>query len=157
VAIVGRPNVGKSTLTNRLLGEERQVVYDQPGTTRDAIEIPFERDGRRYLLVDTAGVRRRGRVDAVVEKFSVVKTLQAIERAHVVILVLDAREGLVDQDLHLLGYAEEAGAALVIALNKWDGLTDEERRRNRALLERRLRFVPWVTVHPISALHGTGV
>ncbi len=157
VAIIGRPNVGKSTLTNRLLGEERQVVFDQPGTTRDAIEIPFERDGEHYVLVDTAGVRRRGRVEAAAEKFSVVKTLQAIERADVVILVLDAREGLVDQDLHLLSYATEAGAAVVVALNKWDGLSDHERQRNRDVLDRRLRFAPWIPVHQISALHGSGV
>lgn len=157
VAIIGRPNVGKSTLTNRLLGEERQVVFDQPGTTRDAIEIPFERDGRRYLLVDTAGVRRKGRVEEAVEKFSVVKTLQAIERAHVVILVMDAREGPVDQDLHLLEYAVEAGSGLIIALNKWDGLSADERTRNRVALERRLRFAPWIPVQHISALHGTGV
>ncbi len=157
VAIVGRPNVGKSTLTNRLLGEERQVVFDLPGTTRDAIEIPFERDGDRYVLVDTAGVRRKGRVDQGAEKFSVVKTLQAIERADVVILVLDAREGLVDQDLHLLSYAVEAGAGVVVALNKWDGLSTDERHRNREQLDRRLRFAPWIPVHQISALHGSGV
>jgi GTPase len=157
VAIVGRPNVGKSTLTNRLLGEDRQVVFDQPGTTRDAIEIAFCRGGREYVLVDTAGVRRKGRVDETAEKFSVIKALQAIDDAHVVILVLDAREGLVEQDLHLLGYAAEAGAGIVVALNKWDGLTDEERERNRRLLDRRLRFAPWVPVRPISALHGTGV
>jgi GTP-binding protein len=157
VAIVGRPNVGKSTLTNRLLGEERQVVFDLPGTTRDAIEIPFERDGDAYVLVDTAGVRRKGRVDEGAEKFSVVKTLQAIERADVVILVLDAREGLVDQDLHLLSYAVEAGAGVVVALNKWDGLSADERHRNREVLDRRLRFAPWIPVHQISALHGSGV
>jgi GTP-binding protein len=132
-------------------------VFDQPGTTRDAIEIPFERDGTRFVLVDTAGVRRKGRVEAVAEKFSVVKTLEAMERAQVAILVLDAREGLVDQDLHLLSYAAEAGAALIIALNKWDGLSDDERQRNRDVLDRRLRFAPWVPVHRISALHGTGV
>jgi GTP-binding protein len=149
--------VGKSTLANRLLGEERQVVYDQPGTTRDAIEIPFERDGHRYVLVDTAGVRRKGRVEAVAEKFSVVKTLQAIERAHVVILVLDAREALVEQDLHLLGYAADAGSAVVVALNKWDGLSPDERDHNRRVLDRRLRFAPWISVHQISALHGSGV
>jgi GTP-binding protein len=157
VAIVGRPNVGKSTLTNRLLGEERQVVFDQPGTTRDAIDIPFERDGNRYVLIDTAGVRRKGRVAEVAEKFSVVKTLNAIERAHVVILVLDAREGLVDQDLHLLSYALEAGTGIVVALNKWDGLSAQERAHNRDTLTRRLRFAPWIPVHQISALHGTGV
>lgn len=157
VAIVGRPNVGKSTLTNRLLGEERQVVFDQPGTTRDAIEIPFERDGSAFVLVDTAGVRRKGRVDETAEKFSVVKTLKALEQAQVAILVLDAREGLVEQDLHLLSYASDAGCAVLIALNKWDGLSDEERRRNRALLDRRLRFAPWIPVFQISALHGSGV
>jgi GTPase len=157
VAIIGRPNVGKSTLTNRLLGEDRQVVFDQPGTTRDAIAIPFQRDGRDYVLVDTAGVRRKGRVDETVEKFSVVKTLDAIEHAHVVILVLDAQEGLVDQDLHLLSYAAEAGAGIIIALNKWDGLSADERERNRRLLDRRLRFAPWIPVRQISALHGTGV
>ena len=157
VAIIGRPNVGKSTLTNRLVGEERQVVFDQPGTTRDAIEVPFERDGRSYVLIDTAGVRRKGRVEEVVEKFSVVKTLQAIERAHVVILVLDAQEGLVEQDLHLLSYAVDAGAGIVIALNKWDGLSADARASNRQTLDRRLRFAPWIPVHEISALHGSGV
>lgn len=157
VALIGRPNVGKSTLANRLLGEERQVVYDLPGTTRDAIEIPFERDGVNYVLVDTAGIRRKGRVDAGAEKFSVVKTLQAIERAHVVILVLDAREGLVDQDLHLLSYAADAGSAVVVALNKWDGLSPDDRDHNRRQLDRRLRFAPWLSVHQISALHGSGV
>jgi GTPase len=157
VAFIGRPNVGKSTLTNRLLGEERQVVFDQPGTTRDAIDIPFERNGRHYVLIDTAGVRRKGRVDEVVEKFSVVKTLKAIERAHVVVLVMDAQEGLVDQDLHLLSYAVEAGCGIVIALNKWDGLSSDARHRNRETLDRRLRFAPWIPVHEISALHGSGV
>ncbi|MEZ5558315.1 MAG: ribosome biogenesis GTPase Der [Pseudomonadales bacterium] len=157
VAIIGRPNVGKSTLTNRLLGEERQVVFDAPGTTRDAIEIPFEREGRAYTLIDTAGVRRKGRVDDVAEKFSVVKTLQAIERAHVVILVLDAREGIVDQDLHLLSYAQDAGAGIIIAVNKWDGLSGEARHAVRHELDRRLRFAPWIPALEISALHGSGV
>jgi GTPase len=157
VAFIGRPNVGKSTLTNRLLGEERQVVYDLPGTTRDAIDIPFERDGRQYVLIDTAGVRRKGRVDEIVEKFSVVKTLKAMERAHVVVLVLDAQEGLVDQDLHLLSYAVDAGCGIVVALNKWDGLTADARATNRQTLDRRLRFAPWIPVHEISALHGSGV
>jgi GTPase len=157
VAFIGRPNVGKSTLTNRLLGEERQVVFDQPGTTRDAIDIPFERDGRHYVLIDTAGVRRKGRVDEVIEKFSVVKTLKAIERAHVVVLVLDAQEGLVDQDLHLLSYAIDAGCGIVIALNKWDGLSSDARLGNRQTLDRRLRFAAWIPVREISALHGSGV
>jgi GTP-binding protein len=157
VAIVGRPNVGKSTLTNRLLGEERQVVFDLPGTTRDAIEIPFERDGREFVLIDTAGVRRKGRVDEVVEKFSVVKTLQAIDRAHVVVLVMDAREGVVDQDLHLVSYAVDAGAGIIIAMNKWDGLSADARERARSELSRRLTFAPWIPVLQVSALHGTGV
>jgi GTP-binding protein len=157
VAIVGRPNVGKSTLTNRLLGEERQVVFDLPGTTRDAIEIPFERDGKEFVLIDTAGVRRKGRVDEVVEKFSVVKTLQAIDRAHVVVLVMDAREGVVDQDLHLLSYAVDAGAGIIIAMNKWDGLGADARERIRSELSRRLTFAPWIPVLQVSALHGTGV
>jgi len=157
VAIVGRPNVGKSTLTNRLLGEERQVVFDMPGTTRDAIEIPFERDGREFVLIDTAGVRRKGKVEEVIEKFSVVKTLQAIERAHVVVLVMDAREGVVDQDLHLLSYAVDAGAGIIIAMNKWDGLSSDARERIRTELSRRLTFAPWITILQVSALHGTGV
>ena len=156
-AVVGRPNVGKSTLINRLLGEQRQVVSDRPGTTRDAIEVPFERGGDRYLLIDTAGVRRRGRIDAPVEKFSVVKALQAMERAHVVIVVVDGREGLVDQDLHVLQLGANAGAGLVVAVNKWDGLDAEQRRARRRTLERRLEFVPWAPVHTISALFGRGV
>ncbi len=156
-AVVGRPNVGKSTLINRLLGEERQVVFDQPGTTRDAIEVPFEQDGNRFLLIDTAGVRRRGRVVEAVEKFSVIKALQAMERAHVVILVIDGHEGLVEQDLHVLRHGADAGAGLVVAVNKWDGLDARQRRARKATLERRLQFVPWAPLHTISALHGTGV
>lgn len=157
VAIIGRPNVGKSTLINRLLGEERQVVADMPGTTMDTIDIPFERDGVNHVLIDTAGVRRKGRVDGVAEKFSVVKSLEAISRAHVVILVMDATEGVVDQDLHVLQYATEAGAGLIIAVNKWDGLSADVRDRTLVTLDRRLEFIPWVDVHRISALHGTGV
>ncbi len=157
IAVVGRPNVGKSTLVNRLLGEERVVVYDLPGTTRDCIYIPFERRGKIYTLIDTAGVRRRGRVDEVVEKFSVVKTLQAIKDAHVVLAVLDAREGVVDQDLHLLGYALEAGRALVLAVNKWDGMDEYDRQQVRLGIQRRLGFVDFVRIHFISARHGTGV
>ncbi len=157
VAIIGRPNVGKSTLINRLLGEERQVVADLPGTTMDAIDIPFERDGVNYVLIDTAGVRRKGRVDGIAEKFSVVKSLDAIGRAHVVILVIDASEGVVEQDLHVLQFATEAGAGLIIAANKWDGLTSDTRDRAMTTLDRRLDFVPWADVHRISALHGTGV
>jgi GTP-binding protein len=157
VALIGRPNVGKSTLANRLLGEERQVVADLPGTTRDAIDIPFERDGRSFVLIDTAGVRRKGRVEEVVEKFSVVKSLDAMDRAHVVVLVMDAREGVVEQDLHLLGYAIEAGAGIIIAMNKWDGLPAAARERVRTELSRRLVIAPWISVHYISALHGSGV
>ncbi|MEM7077901.1 MAG: ribosome biogenesis GTPase Der [Pseudomonadota bacterium] len=159
VAVVGRPNVGKSTLVNRLLGEERQVVYDMPGTTKDAIDIPFTREetDTDYVLIDTAGVRRKGKVDEVTEKFSVVKALDAMQRAHVVILVLDAREGVVDQDLHVLKYALDAGAGMVIALNKWDGLSPDARDKARTSVERRLDFIPWVPLQRISALHGTGV
>ena len=157
VAVVGRPNVGKSTLVNRLLGEERVVVYDQPGTTRDSVYIDYERAGQAYTLIDTAGVRRRKSVDEAVEKFSIVKTLKAIEDAHVTVLMIDASEGLVDQDLHLLGYCIEAGRALVIAVNKWDGLAPERRDWVRRELERRLRFADFVDIHFISALHGSGV
>ncbi|RYY80024.1 MAG: ribosome biogenesis GTPase Der [Moraxellaceae bacterium] len=157
LAIIGRPNVGKSTLVNRLLGEERVVVFDMPGTTRDSIYIPYERQGRQYTLIDTAGVRRRGRVNEMIEKFSVVKTLQAIKDAHVVVVVLDAREGIVEQDLHLLGFALEAGRAIVIAINKWDGMNDYDRGQVKEAMERRFDFIPWAKIHLISALHGTGV
>lgn len=157
IAIVGRPNVGKSTLVNRLLGEERVVVYDMPGTTRDSIYIPYERRGKRFTLIDTAGVRRRGRIDETVEKFSVIKTLQAIKDAHVVVLVLDAREGIVDQDLHLLGFVLQSGRSLVIAINKWDGMDDYDRKQVKESIDRRLDFIPWARVHLISAKHGTGV
>jgi len=157
VALIGRPNVGKSTLTNRLLGEDRQLVFDAPGTTRDAIAIPFEKNAEQYLLIDTAGVRRKGRVEGTAEKFSVVKSLQAIEEAHVVILVMDAREGVVDQDLHLLSYAVEAGAGVLVVLNKWDGLTADQKALATTTLDRKLRFAPWIPVVHISALHGTGV
>jgi GTP-binding protein len=157
LAIIGRPNVGKSTLVNRLLGEDRVVVFDMPGTTRDSIYIPFERQGKQYTLIDTAGVRRRGRIDEMIEKFSVVKTLQAMKDAHVVVVVIDAREGIVEQDLHLLGFALEAGRAVVIAINKWDGMSDYDRTQVKEAMERRFDFVPWVKIHLISALHGTGV
>ena len=157
IAVLGRPNVGKSTLVNRMLGEERVVVYDEAGTTRDAIRIPFERHGESYTLIDTAGVRRRGRVHEAIEKFSVIKALQAVEAAHVVVLVVDAREGITDQDLHLLGMVLEAGRALVLAVNKWDGLEPDHRDWVKKELHRRLEFVPWARVQPISALHGTGV
>lgn len=157
IAIIGRPNVGKSTLVNRLLGEERVVVFDMPGTTRDSIYIPYERDNRHYVLIDTAGVRRRGRIDEKVEKFSVVKTLQAIKDAHVVIVVIDAQEGITDQDLNLLGYALEAGRAMVLAINKWDGLDQDQKNFVKIEMDRRFNFIPYVKVHLISALHGTGV
>ncbi|MCC6074750.1 ribosome biogenesis GTPase Der [Pseudomonas sp. GCM10022188] len=157
IAIIGRPNVGKSTLVNRMLGEERVIVYDQAGTTRDSIYIPFERDEAKYTLIDTAGVRRRGKIFEAVEKFSVVKTLQAIQDANVVIFVMDAREGVVDHDLNLLGFVLETGRALVIALNKWDGMDQHERERVKTELERRLQFVDFADIHFISALHGTGV
>ena len=157
IAIVGRPNVGKSTLVNRMLGEERVVVYDQPGTTRDSIYINYERFDKPYTLIDTAGVRRRKNVALSVEKFSIVKTMQAISDANVVVLVMDASEGVVDQDLHLMGSVIDAGRALVIALNKWDGLEDSHKQYVKNELERRLRFVDFANIHFISALHGTGV
>jgi GTP-binding protein len=157
VAVVGRPNVGKSTLVNRLLGEERVVVFDQPGTTRDSIYIDYERDQRKYTLIDTAGVRRRKNVRQTVEKFSIVKTLKAIDDAHVVVLVMDAHEGIVDQDMHLLGHCIEAGRGLVLAVNKWDGIETDQRDRIRSELARRLQFADYADIHFISALHGTGV
>lgn len=157
LAIIGRPNVGKSTLVNRLLGEDRVVVYDMPGTTRDSIYIPFERQGKQYTIIDTAGVRRKGRIGEKVEKFSVVKTLQAIKDANVVVIVVDAKEGIVEQDLHLLGFALEAGRAIVIAINKWDGMDDYQKRQVKEEMERRFAFVPYVKVHLISALYGNGV
>jgi GTP-binding protein len=157
IAVVGRPNVGKSTLVNRLLGEERMVVADEPGTTRDAIETAFERAGRRYRLVDTAGVRRRGRVFEAVEKFSVVKTMQAIDRAQVVVLLVDASEGVTDQDAHLAGYVVERGRALVVAANKWDGLDAAARDHAKRTLARRLEFLAFARTHFISALKGVGV
>ncbi|MRI35064.1 ribosome biogenesis GTPase Der [Endozoicomonas sp. OPT23] len=157
IGIVGRPNVGKSTLVNRLLGEERVVVYDQAGTTRDSVYIPYERFGQDYTLIDTAGVRRRGKVHEIAEKFSVVKTLQAIEDANVVVLVLDAREGIVEQDLHLLGFILESGRAVVLAVNKWDGMKEEERKKVKEELSRRLDFINFARIHMISAMHGTNV
>ena len=157
IAIAGRPNVGKSTLVNRMLGEERVVVYDQPGTTRDSVYVPFERRGRRYTLIDTAGIKKRGQTKETVEKFSVVKSLQAIQDAHVVVLIVDARTGIVEQDLHLLGYVIETGRALVIAINKWDDMHIEDKERVKDDIERRFVFVDFAKIHFISALHGTGV
>lgn len=149
--------MGKSTLTNRILGEDRVVVFDMPGTTRDSIYIPMERDEREYILIDTAGVRKRGKVTETVEKFSVIKTLQAIEDANVVLLVVDAREGISDQDLSLLGFILNAGRSLVIAVNKWDGMKPEDREHVKDMLELRLGFVDFARIHFISALHGSGV
>ncbi len=157
LAIIGRPNVGKSTLTNRILGEERVVVYDMPGTTRDSVYIPMERNGREYTLIDTAGIRRRKNVTDVVEKYSVIKTLRAIEDANVCLLIIDAQEGISDQDLSLLGFILEAGRSLVLAVNKWDGLEDHEKDRIKTELDRRLGFIDFARIHFISALHGTGV
>jgi ribosome-associated GTPase EngA len=141
IAVVGRPNVGKSTLVNRLLGEERVIVFDEPGTTRDSIYIPFERNGKKFTLIDTAGMRRRSRVSETIEKFSVIKSLQAIEQANVVIYLIDAREGIADQDAHLLGLVLEAGRALIIGLNKWDGLNIEQKETIKRQLDLKLPFL----------------
>jgi GTP-binding protein len=157
IAIAGRPNVGKSTLVNRMLGEDRVVVFDQPGTTRDSVYIPFERRGRRYTLIDTAGIKKRGQTKETVDKFSVVKSLQAIQDAHVVVLIVDARTGIVEQDLHLLGYVIETGRALVIAINKWDGMQPEDKDQVKADIRRRFVFVDFAKIHYISAMYGTGV
>ena len=157
IAIIGRPNVGKSTLVNRLLGEERVIASEEPGTTRDSILVPFQRDGREFVLIDTAGMRRRSRVADVVERVSVAKTLQAIDEAHVVILVLDAHDTVAEQDASLLGLALERGRALIIAVNKWDGIPAEQREEIRRQLALKLDFVPFAPLHFISARHGTGV
>ncbi len=157
IAFVGRPNVGKSTLINRILGEERVVVYDMPGTTRDSISIPFSRDGKDYTLIDTAGIRKRARINETIEKFSVIKTIQAVKDSHVCLLLIDGQEGITDQDLHLLGIILEAGKALVVAINKWDNLDEETRADIKADIERRLYFVHFAKIRTISALHGTGV
>jgi GTP-binding protein len=157
IAVIGRPNVGKSTLVNRLLGEERVIASEEPGTTRDSILVPFERDGRAFLLIDTAGVRRRARVEDAVERASVAKTLQAIDEAHVVILVLDAHDTVAEQDASVLGIALERGRALVIAVNKWDGIASEQREEIRRQLTLKLDFVPFAPLHFISARHGSGV
>nr|WP_225737419.1 ribosome biogenesis GTPase Der [Dyella acidiphila] len=157
VAIVGRPNAGKSTLINRLLGEDRLIVSDVAGTTRDPIRVPLERDGKRYTLIDTAGVRRKARVEEGVEKFSVIKTLQSMAAAQVVVVMIDARENLADQDLTLIGHAIDEGRALVIAVNKWDGMDAYQREQCQRALERRLVFVDWAKQVFISALHGSGL
>ncbi|MEZ5539658.1 MAG: ribosome biogenesis GTPase Der [Pseudomonadales bacterium] len=157
IAIVGRPNVGKSTLVNRMLGEDRVVVFDLPGTTRDSIYIDYQRNDDTFTLIDTAGIRKRKNVKETIEKFSIVKTLQAIEDANVVILVMDAQEGIVEQDLHLLGHVIEKGRALVVAINKWDGLDEDQRNEVKRVLDRRMQFTRFATTHFISALHGSGV
>lgn len=157
VAIVGRPNAGKSTLINRLLGEDRLIVSDLAGTTRDPIRVPLERDGKRYTLIDTAGVRRRARVEEGVEKFSVIKTLQSISAAQVTVIMVDARENLADQDLTLIGHVIEEGRALVVAVNKWDGLDQYQREQTVSALQRRLAFADWAKIVFISALHGSGL
>ena len=157
VAFVGRPNVGKSTLVNRVLGEERVVVFDMPGTTRDSIFIPFERDNKRYTLIDTAGVRRRKSVHEAVEKFSVIKTMQAIEEANVVVMMMDAQKEIADQDLHLLGFILEAGRALVLVINKWDGLDDYQKDKIRSDVDKQLVFINFAEIFYVSALHGSNV
>ncbi|MYN10864.1 ribosome biogenesis GTPase Der [Pseudoduganella aquatica] len=157
IALVGRPNVGKSTLINTLLGEERVIAFDMPGTTRDSIEIPFERDGKQYTLIDTAGIRRRGRVFEAIEKFSVVKTLQSISEANVVILMLDAQQDISEQDAHIAGFVLETGRALVVAVNKWDGLQSDDRDEIKIDLDRKLDFLGFAKMHFISALKASGI
>ena len=157
ISIIGRPNVGKSTLVNRMLGEERMLTFDEPGTTRDSVAIPFKRRDKDYVLIDTAGVRRRARVKDAVEKFSIVKSLQAIEKAEVVIMVIDGQEAVTEQDLSLLGLTAESGKSLIIAINKWDGLDDYQKTQIKNQIDRKLAFVDYAHVHFISALHGTGV
>ena len=157
LAIVGRPNVGKSTLINTLLGEERVIAFDMPGTTRDAIEIEFDRGGKQYTLIDTAGLRKRGKVFEAIEKFSVIKTLQAIEASNVVLLMIDAQQEVSDQDAHIAGFILETGRALVVAINKWDGLDEDQREKIQREFDRKLRFLSFARVHTVSALRGQGV
>lgn len=157
IAVIGRPNVGKSTLINRILGEERVVAADLPGTTRDTIDIPFQQDDQDFLLLDTAGIRRRGKITEAIEKFSVIKTMQAIGDAHIVFFVIDASERITDQDLSLLGQVIEQGRAVVLCINKWDGLSDYERRQIKDQIDLKLGFMNFADMHFISALHGTGV
>jgi GTPase len=157
VAIVGRPNAGKSTLVNRLLGEERVLAFDEPGTTRDAIEVQVERDGVALTLIDTAGIRRRARVSEALEKFSVIKALQSIESAQVAVVMLDAQAGITEQDVTVVGHVLQSGRALILAMNKWDGLERHQRTQVESEMDRRLDFVPWAIRTPISALHGSGL
>lgn len=157
IAVVGRPNVGKSTMINTLVGEERVIAFDMPGTTRDAIEIPFERGGKQYTLIDTAGIRRRGKVFEAIEKFSVVKTLQSISEANVVLLMLDAQQDISEQDAHIAGFVLESGRALVVGVNKWDGLESRARDEIKIDLERKLHFLSFAKFHFISALKATGI
>lgn len=157
LAIVGRPNVGKSTLVNAILGEERVIAFDQPGTTRDSIYIDFEREGKQYTIIDTAGVRRRGKVDEAIEKFSVIKTMQAIEDANVVVLVVDAKDQITEQDAHVADFVLQAGRALVLAVNKWDGLDNHQREMVKSDIERKLHFLGFAKRHYISALNGNGI
>lgn len=157
VAFVGRPNVGKSTLVNRIMGEERVVVFNLPGTTRDSIYVPFERNNQHYTLIDTAGIRRKRSVDEAIEKFSIIKAMQAIDESNVVIMIMDARTEIADQDLHLLGYILESGRALVLAINKWDGLDEQQKYKIRTGIEKQLTFTDFAELFFISALHGSGV
>ncbi|MCX7120489.1 MAG: ribosome biogenesis GTPase Der [Gammaproteobacteria bacterium] len=157
IAVLGRPNVGKSTLINRIFGEDRVIVLDRAGTTRDTIEIPYERNGKKYTLIDTAGIRRRGKVTEGIEIFSVIKAMQAMKQAHVVVLVVDARDGLSDQDMRLMGLIMETGNALVLAFNKWDGMSEEDREAFKRAVDRRLPFANFARRYYISAMHGTGV
>ena len=157
IAIVGRPNVGKSTLINTLVGEQRVIAFDMPGTTRDSIEVPFERDGKKYTLIDTAGIRRRGKIFEAIEKFSVVKTMQSISDANVIILLLDAQQDISEQDAHIAGFILESGRALVVAVNKWDGLQSDQRDEVKIDLDRKLDFLSFAKTHFISALKGTGI
>ncbi len=157
IAVVGRPNVGKSTLVNRILGEQRMITCDEPGTTRDSIDSDFERHGRRYTIIDTAGLRRKSKTRGVAEKFSAVQTLQSLDRAQVVVLVIDGRESITEQDLTLLGMVLDSGRAIVLAINKWDGMDADDREAVKREVDRRLRFANFAEVHYISALHGSGV